>query len=61
MNNMFQKNMEFYIDGQIRNNADSFISIVKNETERNGKESLLKGNNSLSKCQEFDGDQIVIM
>ena len=31
---MFEKNKETYVDGQVRNIADSFISVVQNETEK---------------------------
>ena len=31
---MFKTNKETYVDGQVRNIADSFISVVQNETEK---------------------------
>ena len=55
---MFAKNKETYIDGQVRNIADSFVSVVQSETEKE-KENRPAGEDALCMAPVLSDEQIV--
>ena len=55
---MFEKNKETFVDGQVRNIADSFISVVKKETEKE-KELYPPGEDTLCMAPVLSDQQIV--
>ena len=55
---MFEKNKRTYADGQVRNIADSFISVVEKETEKE-RENHPPGEDTLSMAPLLSDEQIV--
>lgn len=55
---MFEKNKENYLDGQVRNIADSFINVVERETEKE-KENHPPGEDTLCMAPVLSDEQIV--
>ena len=55
---MFEKNKETYEDGQVRNIADSFVSVVEKETEKE-KENRPAGEDALCMAPVLSDEQIV--
>ena len=55
---MFEKNKETYVDGQVRNIADSFVSVVEKETEKE-KENRTAGEDALCMAPVLSDEQIV--
>ena len=55
---MFEKNKETYADGHVRNIADSFISVVEKETEKE-KENRPPGEDTLNMAPLLSDEQIV--
>ena len=55
---MFKTNKETYVDGQVRNIADSFISVVQNETEKE-KENPPAGEDPPCMAPVLSDEQIV--
>ena len=55
---MFEKNKETFVDGQVRNIADSFISVVEKETEKE-KELYPPGEDTLCMAPVLTDEQIV--
>jgi len=55
---MFEKNKESYADGQVRNIADSFISVVERETEKD-RETHTAGEDTVSMAPLLSDEQIV--
>ena len=57
---MFEKNKESYGDGQVRNIADSFISVVERETEKE-RESRPAGEDTVSMAPLLNDEQIIAL
>ena len=55
---MFEKNKETYADGHVRNIADSFISVVEKETEKE-KENRPPGEDTLNMAPLLSDEQII--
>ncbi|KAJ7374538.1 hypothetical protein OS493_004876 [Desmophyllum pertusum] len=55
---MFEKNKETYTEGQVRNIADSFISVIEKETMKE-KENRPEGENTLNMAPLLSDEQIV--
>ena len=55
---MFEKNKETYVDGQVRNIADSFVSVVEKETQKE-KENRPAGEDALCMAPVLSDEQIV--
>ncbi|KAJ7374500.1 hypothetical protein OS493_004838 [Desmophyllum pertusum] len=55
---MFEKNKETYTEGQVRNIADSFISVIEKETMKE-KENRPAGENTLNMAPLLSDEQIV--
>ena len=57
---MFEKNKESYADGHVRNIADSFISVIERETEKE-RENRPVGENTLSITPLLSDEQIIAL